>query len=163
MQHLGKSKKPTLGLGLTVKYRNNCTISLSERRPLCAGPVANSSTDINGNRMLLKARPMTSLWLAGVAGICLRLHSASDQRSTAANIFVSLIRRVSLGKMITEFRVGVESFESLVFAWVYLSRTICNVSWSMSVNPSATRASAVFLSMVSRHSAASCCSSKSRA
>ena len=66
-----------------------------------------------------------------VTGSDCRWHSASDHRSTAAKSLFSLILRLSL------------------------SRTADSVSMSMSVKPSAVSASGVFLSIHSRHRAAS--------
>ena len=51
MEHRGTSRNPTGGLGLTVKWRKSETVSLSVRMPDWAGPWANSSTVISGNRI----------------------------------------------------------------------------------------------------------------
>jgi hypothetical protein len=61
-----------------VKYRKSETTSLSLRRPDCAAPTANSSTDISGNRTSDNALPRTERLFSGVAGNCCLLHSASD-------------------------------------------------------------------------------------
>ena len=57
---------------------------------------------------------------------------------------------------------AVKSFASFILN-ESLSRTVDNVSMSISVKPSAFRASGVYLSMVSKQSAANCGSSNNRA
>ena len=130
IEHLGTSKKPTGGFGLTVKCKNSDTHSRSVKIPDCAGPCANSSTVIKGNRICAKILPSTPRLFSGVGCKFCLTHSASDHFRTALNNLASLI--------LNESR----------------SRTALKVLISMSVKPSAPKASGVFLSMVSRQSAA---------
>lgn len=130
MEHLGTSKNPTGGFGLTVKCKKSETHSRSVRIPDWAGPWANSSTVMRGNLICPRTRPSTALLLSGAIGKFCRTHSASDHLRTAEKSFASLV--------LSESR----------------SRTALSVLMSMSVKPSADNASGVFLSMVSRHRAA---------
>jgi hypothetical protein len=61
-----------------VKYRKSETTSRSFRRPDCAAPTANSSTDMSGNRTSDNALPRTDRLFSGVVGSCCLPHSASD-------------------------------------------------------------------------------------
>ncbi len=78
MEHLGASRKPTGGFGLTVKWRNTETHSLSVRMPDWAGPCANSSMVIRGKRILVSTWPKTERLFSVVTGRPWRRHSASD-------------------------------------------------------------------------------------
>jgi hypothetical protein len=51
---------------------------LSVRIPDCAGPCANSSTDMRGNLILVRTPPRTERLLSGVTGRFWRIVSASD-------------------------------------------------------------------------------------
>lgn len=94
MQQRGTSRKPTAGLGFTVKYRKSETTSLSLRRPDCAAPTANSSTDISGNRTSDNALPRTERLFSGVAGNCCLLHSASDHLHRNNKLLHSLMFKI---------------------------------------------------------------------
>lgn len=61
-----------------ISRSERCSTSLSVKTPDCAGPLANSSMDINGKRTSEIALPKTDLWLSGVTGNCCLTHSASD-------------------------------------------------------------------------------------
>ena len=96
IEHRGISINATGGFGFTVKCKNNDTHSRSVKIPDCAGPWANSSTVINGNRICLKTLPKTlRLFSALPDGKLWREHSASDHLKTAENSFASFIRNES--------------------------------------------------------------------
>ena len=116
--------KPTGGFGFTVKCKNSETHSLSVKIPDCAGPCANSSTVIKGNRILPKTPPKTALLLSALSCRFCRKHSASDHFKTAANNLASFILKESL------------------------SRTAPKVLISISVNPSAPKKRNILLKCV---------------
>ena len=97
IEHRGISINATGGFGFTVKCKNNDTHSRSVKMPDWAGPCANSSTVINGNRICLKTLPNTLRLLSELPeGKLWREHSASDHLNTAENNLASLIRNESL-------------------------------------------------------------------
>ena len=59
IEQRGTSMNATGGFGFTVKCKNNDTHSRSVKIPDWAGPCANSSTVIKGNRICLNTRPNT--------------------------------------------------------------------------------------------------------
>ena len=142
-------------------------------------PAANSSMVMRGKRISVRALPRTRRLFSGVGCSCCRCVSASAQRTAAPNRRTSLTPRVSLSNTATSvsggkrggertricYQVGQSSHnESSVFRGAQRGAKLeAAVPRSMSVKPSAARASPVFLSMLSRQRLASCGSSNKRA
>ena len=151
-----------------------CVLLLSITVCVCLCiPAANSSIVMRGKRMRARALPRTRRLFSGVGCCCCLWVSASAQRTAAPNRRTSLTPRVSLSSTATSVsdrgRLGktgggrrerTEGRELVVGdedVWdIELQHPECPiVPRSMSVKPSAARASPVFLSMFSRHKLAS--------
>lgn len=120
--------------------------------------------------MSVRALPRTLRLFSGVGCSCCLWASASAQRTAALNKRTSLTPRVSLSKTATNVSkrrqwTNKERWTANDHRSHCCETQHCNAALpkSMSVKPSAARASPVFLSMFSRHKLASWGSSNNRA
>lgn len=132
-------------------------------------PAANSSMVMRGKRMSVRALPRTLRLFSGVGWSCCLWASASAQRTAAPNKRTSLTPRVSLSNTATNVSETKEREESDSEEEYRITHRDdvkiykTTLPKSMSVKPSAARASPVFLSMFSRQRLASWGSSNNRA
>lgn len=130
-------------------------------------PAANSSMVIRGKRMSVSALPRTLRLFSGVGCSCCLWASASAQRTAAPNKRTSLtpsVSRSNTATKVSEAHQTAVSYSVTIRAFKELKGfRVVSLPKSMSVKPSAARASPVFLSMFSRQRLASWGSSNNRA